>query len=172
MDPAHRRKATVGSILIGIGILCALLTYCRVGAGFAGSLITVGYSTGKELFEGNCKHKPTLAECVDCCLTAGVGLPSSEQVDCVNRCIAHHNSAPPGGGNLAAPDDPLAGTAQALRKLMACHKTITNFDTKDYVGFNNAKRFIRICASVDDKSVRDLAKILCRDLDLVDTAQI
>lgn len=158
MDPSHRRKATLGSVLIGIGILCALLTYCRVGAGQSGRMLTVGYATGKELFNGVCHTKPTLWECTNCCLTLGSGLPHSEQLACVDLCIEKFEGE--GGSQLAVVDS-----------LLTISDIVRNQSTTDYVAFNNAKRMLRLCQNSRHDRVARMAKILCRDLKIVEPVQ-
>lgn len=155
----RRRVAMfIGMVIFLTGVATVVFVQCAtVQLQLRGSM-TMGYSTGKELFEGNCKNKATLLECSDCCLTLGAGLPAMERQACVDLCIDKFTT---GGGSMLV----------AYEAVIEAAKTVRARDMRDIIKFNNAKRFLRSCTLSRHPRVKDMAIGLCDELVLTETAE-
>lgn len=148
---APRCPLTVACILLLMGAVVLALAMCqnRAFGIFDGRMVAMGYSTGEELFNGNCRNKLTLTECIVCCQSWG--LTQEEADKCIDLCIDHWNQKEPGS---------------AAREIAKAAAVVHARDTRDYLGWNRAKTVVRAAAKSKNERIQKMATRLVTELQL------
>jgi hypothetical protein len=145
--------ARLGILMVMAGMTIAVVIQCaavhptppRYGVEL------MGYSTGTEAYNGECKTRPSFQECVNCCILLTQGMPPAEQGKCIDLCIAQWDIASEGG---------------AERMIASAADTARESDFKDIVGLSRAKNLLRAARYSSHERIARMASLYCNTLKL------
>lgn len=89
--PYDRLVGVLGVCMAVFGVVTCL-TMCHATARQAvgallGSVITMGYSNGTDAYNGSCRNKPSLLECMSCCAQLTAGMAPGQKGICIDLCL-------------------------------------------------------------------------------------
>ena len=101
----------------------------------------MGYSSGKDCFNGECGQQVSFIDCVNCCVTR---CPSWTE-DCVDKCLEKFD-----------PEGAYGGLAEAAN-------TFKNTDSKDYTKFCRSIVLLKAAQRSKDPRIVRTARVMAKE---------